>query len=150
MAQLLVKNYLHIVFSTKYRLPLISGEIEEEVFRYLGGICKNIECFPLAVGGYLDHVHILCNLSKKITLIKLMEEVKSESSKWVKTLSSELEHFYWQRGYAAFSVAPAQIERVNNYILNQKKHHQKTGYPDELRFMLQKNQMDYDERYLWD
>jgi REP element-mobilizing transposase RayT len=150
MAQSLVKNYLHIIFSTKYRLPLIEETIEDEVFRYLGGICKNLECLPLAVGGYLDHVHILCNLSKKITLIKLVEEVKKESSKWIKTLSADLEHFYWQGGYAAFSVNPTRIEQVKNYIRNQKKHHKELNYSNELRFILEKNQMEYDEKYLWD
>jgi REP element-mobilizing transposase RayT len=81
MGQSLVKNYIHIVFSTKYRQPLISEAIEDELYSYLGGICKKLECQPIKIGGYYDHVHILCMLSKKITLMKLVEEIKSHSSK---------------------------------------------------------------------
>jgi REP element-mobilizing transposase RayT len=65
MGQSLVKNYLHLVFSTKHREPLISADIENELYAYLGGICKNLDCQPLKAGGYTDHVHILCLLSKK-------------------------------------------------------------------------------------
>jgi REP element-mobilizing transposase RayT len=83
MGQSLVKNYLHIVFSTKHRQEVIQAPVEEELHAYLGGICKNLECPPIKVGGYTDHVHILCLLSKKIALIKLMEELKSHSSKWM-------------------------------------------------------------------
>jgi hypothetical protein len=80
MGQSLVKNYVHIVFSTKYRQPLIKEFIEDELYSYLGGICKRLECQPIKIGGYYDHVHILCMLSKKIALMKLLEEVKSHSS----------------------------------------------------------------------
>ena len=81
MGQSLVKNYLHIIFSTKYRQPLISDAVEGELYSYLGGICKKLECPPIKIGGYYDHVHILCMLSKKIALMKLLEEIKSHSSK---------------------------------------------------------------------
>jgi len=95
MGQSLVKNYLHITFSTKYRQKLINEAIENELFQYIGGICKSLDCQPLIVGGYEDHVHILCMLSKKMTLMKLLEEVKSHSSKWIKTLGQEFARFYW-------------------------------------------------------
>ena len=87
MGQSLNKIYVHLVFSTKHRNPLITDSIKDELFNYLGGICKNLECNPIQVGGYKDHVHILCLLSKKITLMKLLEEIKSHSSKWIKTKS---------------------------------------------------------------
>jgi len=96
MGQSLVKNYLHIVFSTKHRQPLIIPTIETELHNYLGGICKNLECYPVKVGGYTDHIHILCILSKKLALVKLMEELKSHSSKWVKTKEERTQNFYWQ------------------------------------------------------
>ena len=85
MGQSLVKNYLHIIFSTKNRENLILEEVENELYSYIGGICKNLECNPVQIGGYKNHVHILCLLSKKITLMKLVEEIKSHSSKWIKT-----------------------------------------------------------------
>ena len=83
MGQSLNKIYVHLVFSTKHRKPLITDLIKGELFSYLGGICKNLECNPIQVGGHHDHIHILCLLSKKVALMKLMEEVKSHSSKWL-------------------------------------------------------------------
>jgi len=150
MGQSLAKNYIHIVFSTKYREPLIHEPYYSELHAYIGGICKSLECHPLIIGGYTDHIHILCMLSKKIALMKLVEEVKSHSSKWMKTKSKDLQSFYWQNGYGAFSVNPWQVNVVINYIANQKAHHQKKGFQDEYRGILKKNNVEYDERYVWD
>jgi putative transposase len=150
MGQSLVKNYVHIVFSTKYREHLIRPSIENELYSYIGGICNNLECYPVQVGGFTDHIHILCLLSKKIALMKLLEEVKSHSSKWVKTKEIDLQHFYWQNGYGAFSVNPAQIEVVKNYILRQKEHHSKKTFQVEFKGFLDKYQVEYDEKYVWD
>jgi len=150
MGQSLVKNYVHIVFSTKYRQPLILESVEEELYNYLGGICKALECWPVKIGGYYDHIHILCLLSKKIALMKLLEEVKSHSSKWIKTKDDRLKHFYWQDGYGAFSVNPAQVDVVIRYIENQKIHHAKKNFQEELRGFFRKYNVEYDERYVWD
>lgn len=150
MGQSLVKNFVHIVFSTKYRQPIITPAIETELHAYLGGICKKMECPPVKVGGYTDHIHILCLLSKKITLMKLLEEVKSHSSKWVKTKGTEFSNFYWQDGYGAFSVNPAEVDTVIHYIENQKEHHSKKLFQEEYRAFLKKYQVEYDERYVWD
>ncbi len=94
MGQSLVKNYVHIVFSTKHRQELIHPPVEEELHAYLGGICKKLECHPIKVGGYTDHIHILCMLSKKTALMKLVEEIKSHSSKWIKTKGKGYADFY--------------------------------------------------------
>lgn len=150
MGQSLVKNYVHIVFSTKYREPMIFAPHEEELHSYLGGICKNLECHPLKIGGFTNHVHILCMLSKKIALMKLVEEVKSHSSKWMKTRDHSLRTFYWQDGYGAFSVNPAEVDRVIRYIANQHEHHGKQRFEDEYRAFLKKYKVEYDERYVWD
>ena len=96
MGQSLVKNYVHIVFSTKYREPLIHPPVEAELHAYLGGICNRLGCHVIKVGGYTDHIHILCMLSRKIALMKLMEELKSHSSKWIKSKGKGYENFYWQ------------------------------------------------------
>ena len=149
MGQSLVKNYIHIVFSTKHRKPLINSRIENELHRYLGGICNKLDCQVLKVGGYTDHIHILCMLSKKTTLVKLLEELKSNSSKWIKTKGEEYNSFYWQDGYGAFSVNPAQIDIVINYIENQKEHHTKKTFKDEFISFLKKYEVEYDERYVW-
>lgn len=150
MGQSLVKNYIHIVFSTKYRQPLITEDIEEELYAYLGGICKRLECQPIKIGGYSDHIHILCMLSKKIALMKLLEEVKAHSSRWIKTKGERFSNFYWQDGYGAFSVNPAEADRVIWYIAHQKEHHGKQDFKSEYRAILKKYEMDYDERYVWD
>jgi REP element-mobilizing transposase RayT len=150
MGQSLAKNYLHIVFSTKHRQPLIHEPVESELHAYLGGICNKLGCQVIKVGGYTDHIHILCLLSKKITLIKLMEEVKSHSSKWIKTKGDAYKNFYWQDGYGAFSVNPTGVNRVAAYIANQHSHHRKKSFQDEHRWYLKKYEVEYDERYVWD
>ncbi len=150
MGQSLVKNYLHIVFSTKHRQPLIDQPIEAELYSYLGGICNKHGCQAVKVGGYTNHVHVLCLLSKKITLVKLMEELKSNSSKWIKTKGDEYSNFYWQDGYGAFSVNPSEVQIVINYIANQKKHHDKKTFQDEYRGILKKYEVGYEEKYVWD
>ena len=149
MPQSLVKNCMHLVFSTKYREHLIHPPGEEELHAYLGGICKRMECHPIKIGGYTDHVHILCMLSKKIALMKLLE-VKSHSSKWFKTKADYLKNFYWQDGYGAFSVNPSNIDRVIAYIANQKEHHRAITFQDEYRSILKRYGVEYDERYVWD
>lgn len=150
MGQSLVQNYLHIVFSTKHRQELIHPPVETELHAYLGGICKRLECTVLKVGGYTDHVHILCMLSKKIALMKLVEELKSHSSKWIKTKGQGYEHFYWQDGYGAFSVSPSGVDNVVAYIARQHEHHSGISFKDEFRKFLNEYEIEYDERYVWD
>jgi len=150
MSQSLAKNYVHIIFSTKLREPFIKEPVEQELHAYIGGICKNLECQPLKVGGYTDHIHILCMLSKKIALMKLLEEVKSHSSKWIKTMGDAYSGFYWQDGYGAFSVSPSEVDDVIHYIENQRQHHRSKNFQDEYRLLLRKYKTDYDERYIWD
>jgi putative transposase len=150
MAQSLTKIYVHLVFSTKHRQPFIDNAIKDELFAYLGGACKNLECYPIRVGGHKDHVHILCSLSKKITLIKLLEEIKKTSSRWMKTKGENYKNFYWQDGYGAFSINPKQLEVVTEYINNQEAHHTKQSFQDECRMFYKEYGVEYDERYVWD
>ena len=150
MGQSLVKNYIHIIFSTKLRAPLILESIENELYSYIGGICKQLECYPVKIGGYIDHIHILCMLSKKIPLMKLLEEIKAHSSKWIKTKDDTLKKFYWQNGYGAFSVNPYEVDKVIAYIENQKEHHRKKTFQEEYRAFLKKYNVKFDEKYVWD
>lgn len=145
MAQSLSKVYIHITFSTKDRQYLIDEKIRESLFQYLGGVCKGLECNPVKVGGYTDHVHILCLLSRKIAQMNLLEELKKQSSKWIKTQGNAYSNFYWQDGYGVFSVNPTQIDMVVDYIKNQEEHHKTLSFQDELRVFLKK----YNERYIW-
>ena len=150
MGQSLVKNYIHIVFSTKHRQKIILPEIESELHAYMGGICNNLECQTIKIGGYTDHVHLLCMLSKKIPLMKLLEEVKSHSSKWVKTKGEAYKNFYWQDGYGAFSVSPTKVDSVIKYIANQHYNHDIKNFQDEYRELLREYNVEFDERYVWD
>lgn len=130
MGQSLSQIYIHIIFSTKKRKPLILPEVEKELHAFLGGICNRLDSTPLKIGGTANHVHILCKLSKKVALMKLLEDVKSHSSSWVKTKSDKLKNFYWQDGYGAFSVNPAEVDVVINYIANQKEHHKQKSFKE--------------------
>jgi putative transposase len=150
VGQSLVKNYVHIIFSTKYREPLIQPPVEAELHAYIGGVCNKMECTPIIVGGYVDHIHILTLLSKKVALMKLMEEIKSHSSKWIKLKGEGYKNFYWQDGYGTFSVNPAEIDKVIAYIQNQKTHHETKTFKDEFTLFLKKYKVEYDERYVWD
>ena len=150
MAQSLVKNYIHIVFSTKHRFPFIDEPIENELFNYMGGVCKNLECQPIIIGGHSDHVHLLCLLSRKITLAKLLEEIKSHSSKWIKTKGENYKNFYWQDGYGAFSVNPKEVDIVIKYISTQREHHSRKTFQREFVQFLEEYEVEFDERYLWE
>ena len=139
-----------MTFSTKERRTLIDDTISNRLFEYIGGICKGLECFPIQVGGYKNHIHVLCLLSKKITQTKLLEEIKKQSSKWIKTIDIKYANFYWQDGYGIFSVNPSELEIVEKYIENQEEHHKKKTFQEEFLAFLKKYNVDYDERYLWD
>jgi putative transposase len=150
MSQSLVKNHVHIIFSTKHRKTFIDEIIENELHSYLGAVCKGLECFPVKIGGFTDHVHVLCSLSKKISLIKFLGDLKSHSSKWIKRKDDRYIDFYWQDGYGAFSVSPSDVGTVKKYIENQHEHHKIVSFQDEYRQMLADHHIEFDERFMWD
>ncbi len=150
MPQSLVKNYVHIIFSTKHRNDFIDENIETQLFSYISSICKDFESPAIQIGGTDNHIHILCLLSRKIALMKLVQEVKAHSSKWIKTKSKKYEDFFWQDGYGAFSVSPNNILTVINYIKNQREHHKEFDFKTEVINYYKKYKMEYDEKYLWD
>jgi REP element-mobilizing transposase RayT len=100
------------------------------------------------VGGVSDHVHLLFGMSRTLSISKVVEEVKKESSKWAKQHVDP--NFYWQGGYGAFSVSPSNLEAVRTYILNQEKHHESQSFQDEFRELLRRHEIEWDERYVWD
>ena len=150
MPQSLVKNYIHIVFSTKRRFPFIDEQIKSELFSYLAGICKNKESYPIAVGAHVDHIHILCLLSRKTALMNLIEELKSHSSKWIKSKGKQYENFYCQNGYGGFSVKSSDVDVVIDYIEKQEEHHKKVPFKEEYKGFLKHYNIEHDERYVWD
>lgn len=150
MPQSLVKNYIHIIFSTKYRNDFIDKNIEAELFAYISVLCKDLESPALQIGGTDNHIHILCLLSRKIALMKFVQEIKAVSSKWIKTKGRKYEDFFWQEGYGAFSVSPNNIFAVKEYIKNQREHHKEFDFKHEMINYYKKYKIDYDEKYLWD
>jgi putative transposase len=151
MPQSLAQIYLHIVFSTKERWPFHHEmSIREETHKYLGGTCNNLDCPVLRVGGVADHVHILCRLGRTISVADLVRELKRESSIWLKTKTTPLADFHWQNGYGAFSVSPAHVEPLCDYIATQEEHHRVESFQEEFRRLLTKYGLEWDERYVWD
>jgi putative transposase len=149
MAQTLVSLYVHIVFSTKNRVDMIQTDVEEELWAYIGGILKNNKSKLLASNGTENHIHLLISLSKTHALSELVGDIKRDSSKWIKTFGEHYQNFQWQDGYGAFSVGYTQIADVKTYIANQKIHHAETTFEDELRYFLNKYEVEYDENYIW-
>jgi REP element-mobilizing transposase RayT len=149
MAQTLTSLLVHIVFSTKYRQPLIYPEIEPQLYAYIGGILRNNNSRLLAAGGIADHIHLLLSQSKNLALSELVMDVKKDSSSWIKTQDRALRNFHWQDGYGGFSVGMSEVPRLKAYIANQKEHHRKITFQEELLGFLNEYGIEYDERYLW-
>jgi len=150
MSQSLAKIYLHLVFSTKRREPLLAIDWRDDLFHVLGGAANNLGCQSLIVGGVADHVHLLVQLGRTIAVADAVGKIKSTSSLWVNQKHCERAQFHWQAGYAAFSVSQSNIEAVQVYIAEQEKHHEKQSFQDEMRAWLRRYQIEWDERYVWD
>jgi REP element-mobilizing transposase RayT len=149
MAQTLVSLLVHVIFSTKNREPFITPGIEPELFAYMGGILKNQNSRLLDAGGTADHVHLLISQSKNVSLSSLMKDLKKDSSFWIKTKGRQFDNFHWQDGYGAFSIGQPQIAELKKYINQQKEHHWKRTFQEELMAFFDEYGMEYDVRYLW-
>ncbi|MFL5328331.1 MAG: IS200/IS605 family transposase [Gemmataceae bacterium] len=148
MPQSLARIVVHLVFSTKNREPYLTTDLRTQMFKYLAGTLNGIECPTIAVDGVADHVHALFVLGRTWSPSNVVEELKKESSKWAK--QNVHPHFYWQNGYAAFSVSPSNVAQVRTYIETQEEHHRRMTFQDELRELLRRHEMEWDERYVWD
>ncbi|MDQ3633524.1 MAG: IS200/IS605 family transposase [Acidobacteriota bacterium] len=140
--------HYHIVFSTKERRPFIKDDWRKHLHAYLGGCVKTEGGIPEAIGGIADHVHLLIGLRATHQLSNVVKNIKVASSKWVHTEIGE-KIFAWQTGYGAFTVGISQIEQVKKYILRQEIHHKKLDFQEEYLNILEKADVDYDEKYLW-
>jgi REP element-mobilizing transposase RayT len=151
MPQSLSAVYLHLVFSTKDRRPFLRDKAVRDVLHaYMGGVSKTLDCPPLIVGGVEDHVHLLCRFARTITQAEWVKELKRISNGWLKEHGRDYGDFEWQGGYADFSVSQSNLERVQQYIASQEEHHRKLTFQDELRTLLRKHEIEFDERYVWD
>ena len=150
MPQSLSAVYIHLVFSTKHRHPFLHDEnVRTDLHSFIGGTSKTLECPPLIVGGVEDHVHILARFGRTITQAEWVKELKRVSNLWLKE-EGGIADFEWQAGYADFSVSQSNLEEVKRYIENQKQHHRKRTFQDEVRALLSKHKIEWDERYVWD
>jgi REP-associated tyrosine transposase len=151
MPQSLSNVLVHIVFSTKERRPSLSDPtLRVAMHKYLGAVSTELRCPVIKLGGAEDHVHLLARQARTITLAGWVRELKRTSSLWVKELSGGPTAFQWQAGYGAFSVSQSQSAAVERYIARQEAHHHRFSFQDEFRTLLERHQVEYDERYLWD
>jgi REP element-mobilizing transposase RayT len=151
MAQSLARLWTHLVFSTKDRFPFLTDKIlRHEMHAYLAEMLRKHDCETLIVGGVEDHTHSLFALSRCHAIATIVKEIKRTSSGWIKEASPKLSKFYWQNGYAAFSVSQSNLDNVIRYIENQEEHHKRITFQDEYRAFLNAYKIDFDERYVWD
>ena len=151
MPQSLSAIYVHLVFSTKERRPFLRDRVlRQALHSYLGAISKQLDCPPLRVGGVEDHVHLLCRFGRTLTQAQWVKELKRVSNLWLKEQTRAPSDFQWQGGYADFSVSQSNLAQVTRYIAQQEQHHKKMSFQDELRALLGKHDLQWDERYLWD
>ncbi|HZE73590.1 MAG TPA: transposase [Pyrinomonadaceae bacterium] len=149
MPQSLSAVYIHLVFSTKERQPFLRDEsLRHDLHSFLGGTSKTLHCPTIIVGGVEDHVHLLSRFGRTITQAEWVKELKRVSNLWLK--KQGVRDFEWQGGYADFSVSASSLERVKMYIANQEQHHKKMGFQEELRQLLTRHKLDWDEKYLWE
>lgn len=140
----------HIVYSTKYRKLMIEKSWQDDLYGYVGGIVRDHKGTLLCMGGVSDHVHLLAKLSPTIAVSDMLRLIKSNSSKMVNETMRLRIPFEWQPGYAAFSVSESQYERVRDYILNQEEHHRKKTFQEEFIELLEKHNVTYDLRYVFE
>lgn len=151
MPQSLSAIYIHLTFSTKERRPWLRDKpVRDKLHAQMGGISKTLGCPPLIIGGVEDHVHLLCRFGRTITQAEWVKELKRVSNGWLKEQGSDYADFAWQGGYADFSVSQSNLPQVKRYIADQETHHQKRTFQNELRTLLQKHGVEFDERYVWD
>ena len=150
MPQSLSKVILHIIFSTKNREPWLDSAIRPRMHAYLATICRDLGGEAFHVNGVADHVHIVTTLPRTPSQAELIEQVKKVSSKWIKALEPRYRRFFWQRGYAAFSVSPSQLDGVLQYVRTQEEHHRTSTFQEEYRELLRRHGVEFDEQYVWD
>jgi REP element-mobilizing transposase RayT len=141
---------IHCVFAVKGRENLITKSFKDDLHRYMSGILKNDGSFPLAVNGWLDHVHVFFELPMTMSISDQMRMLKATSSKWINDNKLVKGKFSWQEGYGAFSYAKSQRDVVINYIKIQEEHHQKQSFKQEYLELLEKFEIPYDERYIFE
>jgi putative transposase len=148
MADTFTNLLYHLVFSTKDRRPLITDDFRERLYEYIGGITRSEGGCLLEIGGVPDHVHILARFKSDLSVAEMVKRIKAKSSKWLNEQPGRSDRFQWQAGYGAFSVSESRAPAVRTYIQRQPEHHARVSLRDELASLLEKNGIEFDERYL--
>ena len=150
MANTYTNLLYHIVFSTKHRKNLITPQIRDDLYSYIGGIIRGDAGSLLEIGGIPDHVHLVTRFRSEPSVATMIKTLKAKSSKWVNQEREGRSGFAWQTGYGAFTISPSQLKKVISYVQTQEEHHSKTTFKEEYIKLLQRHEIEYDERYVFD
>jgi REP element-mobilizing transposase RayT len=150
MTQSLARLHVHLVFSTKNREPIITDSVRSSLHAYMATVLQNLNCHPVLINSVEDHIHLLFELARTVSVSQAVEDVKKSSSKWIKEQGPEFRTFAWQSGYGVFAVSESNVEAVRQYIANQREHHRKKTFQDEYRQFLERHRIPFDEKYVWD
>jgi len=150
LPQSLAKLHIHLVFSTKHRERLLHDGVRDSLHNYMAVVLRNYKCPSVLINSVEDHVHLLFELGRTVAVSNAVEEVKTTSSKWMKTQAPEFGAFRWQSGYGAFAVSASHVPAVMEYIANQREHHKNQLFTDEYRGFLEQHGITFDEQYMWD
>jgi putative transposase len=150
MPQSLACLHIHLIFSTKDRRPLITDGVRNPLHAYMATVLQNLNCTPLLINSVDDHVHVLFDLARTVSVSQAVEDVKKASSKWIKNQGPEFAAFAWQAGYGAFCVSESNVKAVRKYIAEQQEHHRVKSFQEEYRQFLRRHRVEFDERYVWD
>ena len=149
MANTYSQIYIQAIFAVEQRATLIGPEWKEELFKYIGGIFRNKNQKLIAIGGIADHIHLLFGLKPNIAISDLIRDVKSDSTEFVNKKRFTRRRFHWQEGFGAFSYSRSQLDAVAKYVLEQEKHHRKQSFKDEYVTLLDRFEVEYEDRYLF-
>lgn len=150
MPQSLAKIYLHLIFSTKHRERVLEDDIRPDLHAYMGGTLKGLGSMPLEINSEPDHAHLLFLMSRTHTVSDVVGGVKKSATDWLREQDTGYAGFHWQAGFGIFSVSASNVDQVRRYIRNQREHHRKQTFQEEFRLFLEKYEVEYDERYVWD
>ena len=149
MPQSLARLHIHLIFSTKDRVPALIEAVRDPLHAYMATVLNNTGSYTVLINSVEDHVHILFELSRTASVSDVVEEVKKSSSKWLKTQHPLLADFSWQAGYGAFAVSASNVDKVRQYVSNQQEHHKTRTFQEEYFLFLKQHKVTYDERYIW-
>ena len=141
--------FIHTIFSTHNREPVLTSTLRDRLWAYMGGIARGNKIKAVSIGGTLDHAHMLISIPASVPVAKAVQLVKGGSSKWVHENISSLRKFAWQEGYGAFSVGASQVDEVAAYIVHQEEHHRTRTFQEEYLSYLNEYRVEYDKRYVW-